>query len=103
MSAHGGRIANTKSQVPNPKQIQIFQLQMTKTAVWEIGSLEHLNLFGIWSLGFGVYPTSMPAGFSQRLLVLLQLPRMALVFTAIADSLAANLLWASWMAAHHAP
>src|SRR5438477_2274618 len=34
----------------------------------------------------------MPAGFSQRLLSLLQLTRMALVFTAIADGVAALLL-----------
>jgi hypothetical protein len=43
----------------------------------------------------------MPVGFSQRLLSVLQLTRMALVFTAIADSVAAMLLWASW-AAHRA-
>src|SRR5262245_59084307 len=40
----------------------------------------------------------MPVGFSQRLLSVLQLTRMALVFTAIADSVAALLLWASWRA-----
>jgi 4-hydroxybenzoate polyprenyltransferase len=34
--------------------------------------------------------------FSQRLLTVLQLTRMALVFTAIADSLTSLLLWAKW-------
>lgn len=43
----------------------------------------------------------MPVGFSQRLLSVLQLTRMALVFTAIADSLASLLLWASWAAGPH--
>ena len=38
----------------------------------------------------------MPLGFSNRLLSVLQLTRMALVFTAIADSMAALLLWAKW-------
>jgi 4-hydroxybenzoate polyprenyltransferase len=40
----------------------------------------------------------MPIGLSSRLLTLLQFTRMALVFTAIADSLAALLIWASWTA-----
>jgi 4-hydroxybenzoate polyprenyltransferase len=40
----------------------------------------------------------MPLGLSHRLLSVLQLTRMALVFTAIADSLAALLLWAAWRA-----
>ena len=40
----------------------------------------------------------MPVGFSHRLLSVLQLTRMALVFTAIADSLSALLIWASWQA-----
>lgn len=40
----------------------------------------------------------MPVGFSQRLLSVLQLTRMSLVFTAIADSLCSTLLWASWLA-----
>jgi hypothetical protein len=40
----------------------------------------------------------MPLGLSHRLLSVLQLTRMALVFTAIADSLAALLLWAQWRA-----
>src|SRR4051812_6065703 len=44
------------------------------------------------------YPTRMPVGFSQRLLSVLQLTRMALVFTAIADSVAALLLWAKRLA-----
>ncbi len=40
----------------------------------------------------------MPVGFSQRLLSVLQLTRMALVFTAIADSVCSLLIWASWRA-----
>jgi 4-hydroxybenzoate polyprenyltransferase len=40
----------------------------------------------------------MPLGLSQRVLSVLQLTRMALVFTALADSLTALLLWASWEA-----
>jgi 4-hydroxybenzoate polyprenyltransferase len=40
----------------------------------------------------------MPVGFSHRLLSVLQLTRMALVFTAIADSFCAVLLWAQWNA-----
>ena len=36
--------------------------------------------------------------FSQRLLTVLQLSRMALVFTAIADSLCAVMIWAQWRA-----
>lgn len=36
--------------------------------------------------------------FSQRLLTVLQLTRMALVFTAISNSLCALLLWAQWQA-----
>jgi hypothetical protein len=38
----------------------------------------------------------MPIGFSHRLLSVLQLTRMALVFTAISNSLAALLIWAKW-------
>ena len=34
--------------------------------------------------------------FSQRLLTVLQLSRMALVFTAITDSLCALMIWAQW-------
>jgi 4-hydroxybenzoate polyprenyltransferase len=45
------------------------------------------------------YPPSMALGFSRRLLSVLQLTRMALVFTAIADSLAATLIFASRSAA----
>src|SRR5262245_39252416 len=45
----------------------------------------------------------MPAGFSHRLLSVLQLTRMALVFTALADSLTALLLWAKWEAGSQAP
>lgn len=40
----------------------------------------------------------MPVGFSQRLLSVLQLTRMALVFTAIADGWASMLIWAAWRA-----
>jgi 4-hydroxybenzoate polyprenyltransferase len=40
----------------------------------------------------------MPLGLSQRLLSVFQLTRMALVFTALADSLTSVLLWADWMA-----
>lgn len=40
----------------------------------------------------------MPVGFSQRLLSVLQLTRMALVFTAVADGWASMLLWAAWRA-----
>ncbi|CAN5612546.1 hypothetical protein BH09PLA1_BH09PLA1_13120 [soil metagenome] len=36
--------------------------------------------------------------FSQRLLTVLQLSRMALVFTAISDSLCALMIWAQWHA-----
>ncbi|MBC8106825.1 MAG: UbiA family prenyltransferase [Anaerolineae bacterium] len=36
--------------------------------------------------------------FSQRLLTVLQLSRMALVFTAISDSLCAVMIWAQWRA-----
>jgi 4-hydroxybenzoate polyprenyltransferase len=38
----------------------------------------------------------MPLGLSQRLLSVLQLTRMALVFTALADSFTALVLWARW-------
>ncbi|HVT90600.1 MAG TPA: hypothetical protein VHD56_17225 [Tepidisphaeraceae bacterium] len=41
----------------------------------------------------------MPVGVSERILSVLQLTRMALVFTAIADSLASTMIWASWRAA----
>ncbi|MGH7178681.1 MAG: UbiA family prenyltransferase, partial [Tepidisphaeraceae bacterium] len=40
---------------------------------------------------------------SQRLLTVLQLTRMALVFTAIADSLCALSLWARWRAGQGQP
>jgi 4-hydroxybenzoate polyprenyltransferase len=40
----------------------------------------------------------MPVAFSYRLLSVLQLTRMALVFTAIADGQCALLLWADWHA-----
>jgi 4-hydroxybenzoate polyprenyltransferase len=42
------------------------------------------------------YPTAMPVRFSQRLLSILQLTRMALVSTAIADSISELLIWAKW-------
>ena len=45
----------------------------------------------------------MPVGFSQRLLSVLQLTRMALVFTAIADGWAAMLIWAAWRAGADQP
>lgn len=38
--------------------------------------------------------------WTQNLLPLLQLTRMALVFTAIADSMAATLIWARWQQLH---
>jgi hypothetical protein len=41
--------------------------------------------------------------FSQRLLTVLQLSRMALVFTAIADSLCAVMIWAQWRAIEGRP
>ncbi|HEX3357493.1 MAG TPA: UbiA family prenyltransferase, partial [Tepidisphaeraceae bacterium] len=40
----------------------------------------------------------MPAPLSQRLLSILQLTRMALVFTAISNSVCAMLLWAEFQA-----
>lgn len=46
---------------------------------------------------------TMSAGFSQRILSVLQLTRMALVFTAIADGWAAMLLWAAWRAGTDQP
>src|SRR5687767_14898869 len=41
-------------------------------------------------------PAMLISIFSQRLLTVLQLSRMALVFTAIADSLCAVMIWAQW-------
>src|ERR1700750_354151 len=39
--------------------------------------------------------------FSKHLLTVLQLTRMALVFTAISNSLCALMLWARWNAGQH--
>lgn len=51
--------------------------------------------FVIWVSG---YSPLVSRGLSQRLLTVLQLTRMALVFTALADSLSATLILSAWLA-----
>src|SRR6266581_2063289 len=71
----------------------------TEDSGWKIVfSILHVPS-SLWSRAEGCYPSQMPApvltSLSQRVLPVLQLTRMALVFTAIADSMCGLLLRAA--------